>query len=165
MRELHHREPGPIAVGLTEDALSVEIICDGHHLHPRVIDLVFRAKPDGKVVLVSDAVAALGLADGQFEMFGVACVISGGAVRLRDGGNLAGSCLSLDRAVRNIHDWLPHLPLERVLRAAAAAPAAVIGEHARGEIAEGKLADLAVLGDQLETVATITKGIGPIGPI
>jgi N-acetylglucosamine-6-phosphate deacetylase len=158
MRELHHREPGPIGVGLTEDTLSVEIICDGHHLHPRIVDLAFRAKPDGKVVMVSDAVAALGLADGPCEMFGVACVISGGAVRLRDGGNLAGSCLSLDRAVRNVRGWLPHLPLERILRAASAAPAAAIGENGTGEIAEGKAADLVVLDSGLGVVATLVRG-------
>lgn len=164
MRELHHREPGPIGVGLTEDALSVELICDGHHLHPRIVDLAFRAKPDGKVVMVSDAVAALGLPDGWCEMFGVVCIISGGAVRLRDGGNLAGSCLSLDRAVRNVHGWLPHLPLERILRAASTAPAAVIGEEVTGEIAEGKAADLVVLDDRLEVATTLVRGkwIGPM---
>lgn len=158
MRELHHREPGPIGVGLTEDALSVELICDGHHLHPRIVDVVFRCKPDGKVVMVSDAVAALGLPDGPCEMFGVACVISGGAVRLRDGGNLAGSCSSLDRAVRNVRGWLPHLPLERILRAASTAPAAAIGEAGAGEIAEGKAADLVVLDNQLEVAAAVVRG-------
>jgi len=165
MRELHHREPGPSGVGLTEDTVSVEIICDGHHLHPRVVDLVFRAKPDGKVVMVSDAVAALGLPDGPCEMFGVACVISGGAVRLRDGGNLAGSCLSLDRAVRNVRSWLPHLPLERILTAASTAPAQAIGETRTGEIAAGKQADLVILDRNLSVVAALAGGIGLIGPI
>lgn len=165
MRELHHREPGPIGVGLTEDGVSVEIICDGHHLHPRVVDLAFRAKPEGKVVMVSDAVAALGLPEGPCEMFGVACVISGGAVRLRDGGNLAGSCLSLDRAVRNVHEWLPRLPLGRILNAASSAPATAIGETKTGEIAPGKRADLVVLDRNLSVVAVVAGGIGRIGPI
>jgi N-acetylglucosamine-6-phosphate deacetylase len=158
MRELHHREPGPIGVGLTEDEVSVELICDGHHLNPRMVDLVFRCKPDGKVVLVSDAVAALGLPDGPCSMFGVECVIEGGAVRLRHGGNLAGSCLSLDRAVRNLRSWLPRLPLESVLRAATSAPAAVIGETRVGEIAEGKEADLVIMNERLEMVATVMRG-------
>lgn len=158
MRELHHREPGPIGVGLTEDDVSVELICDGHHLHPRVVDLVFRCKPDGKVVLVSDAVAALGLPEGPCSMFGLDCVIEGGAVRLRQGGNLAGSCLSLDRAVRNVRDWLPRLPLERILRAATSAPAAVIGETRVGEIAAGKAADLVILDARLKVVATVLRG-------
>lgn len=162
MRELHHREPGPIGVGLTEDGVSVELICDGHHLHPRIVDIAFRAKPDGKVVLVSDAVAALGLPDGPCEMFGIGCVVSGGAVRLRNGGNLAGSCLSLDRAVRNILGWLPDLPLERVLRSASTAAAGVIGEQSTGELVVGKDADLVVLDDNLEVVACLTRGVGRI---
>jgi N-acetylglucosamine-6-phosphate deacetylase len=165
MRELHHREPGPIGVGLTDDALSVEIICDGHHLHPRAVDLTFRAKPDGKVVMVSDAVAALGLPEGPCEMFGVACVIGGGAVRLRDGGNLAGSCLSLDRAVRNVRSWLPQLPLGRILNAASSAPAAAIGEERTGVIAAGKPADLTILDHDLSVVAALTGGVGRMGPI
>jgi N-acetylglucosamine-6-phosphate deacetylase len=165
MRELHHREPGPIGVGLTEDALSVEVICDGHHLHPRAVELVFRAKPDGKVVMVSDAVAALGLPDGPCEMFGVACVISGGAVRLRAGGNLAGSCLSLDRAVRNVRGWLPQLPLERILLAASTAPAAAIGETTCGEITPGKRADLVILDATLTPVAALAGGKGLMGPV
>lgn len=158
MRELHHREPGVIGVALTEDSVSVELICDGHHLAPRVTDLALRCKPRGKAVLVSDAVGALGMPDGDYEMFGIACKIAGGAVRLRDGGNLAGSCLSLDRAVRNLHRWLPRLPLEDVLRAASSAPAAVIGETQTGAIVEGRSADLVVLDSNLEVVATICRG-------
>jgi N-acetylglucosamine-6-phosphate deacetylase len=158
MRELHHREPGPIGVGLTDDSLSVELICDGHHLHPRVVDLVFRAKPEGKVVLVSDAVAALGLPDGSCEMFGVACVVRGGAVRLRDDGRLAGSCLSLDRAVRNVRTWLPQLSLERILRAASTAPATLIGDDRLGAIEPGRAADLVVLDDDLQVAATLVRG-------
>jgi N-acetylglucosamine-6-phosphate deacetylase len=158
MRELHHREPGPIGVGLTEDDASVELICDGHHLHPRVVDLVFRCKPDGKAVLVSDAVAALGLPAGPSEMFGVACIIRDGAVRLRDGGNLAGSCLSLDLAVRNVRRWLPGLSLERILGAATSAPAAVIGETRVGKIAEGNEADIVILDGALQVVTTVVAG-------
>jgi N-acetylglucosamine-6-phosphate deacetylase len=130
----------------------------GHHLHPFIVDLAFRAKPEGKVVLVSDAVAALGLPDGPCEMFGIACVISGGAVRLREGGNLAGSCLSLDRAVRNVHGWLPSLPLEHILRAASTAPANAIGEQATGTIAAGNAADLVVLGEGLQVAAALVRG-------
>jgi N-acetylglucosamine-6-phosphate deacetylase len=136
----------------------VEIICDGHHLHPRTVDLVFRAKPDGKVVMISDAVAALGLADGDYEMFGFRCVISGGAVHIAGGKTLAGSCLSLDRAVRNVHGWLPDLPIERILRAASSAGAAAIGERATGEIAEGKVADLVALDSGLQVAAAWIKG-------
>ena len=157
MRPLHHREPGVIGVALTDDALSVELICDGHHLAPRTVDLALRCKPVGKAVLVSDAVA-LGMPEGEHEMFGVSCTVAGGAVRLREGGNLAGSCLSLDAAVRNVHRWLPQVPLERVLGAAAAAPAAVINESHTGIMPIGGAADLTILDTQLNVVATIARG-------
>jgi len=158
MRELHHREPGVIGVGLTEDRVSVELICDGHHLAPRIVDMAFRCKPAGKAVLVSDAVAALGMPEGDCALFGVPCRIEGGAVRLRHGGQLAGSCLRLDTAVRHVLSWVPGLPLEDALRAASRAPAAVVGSAACGEIEAGYIADLVVLDPALEVVATICRG-------
>jgi len=158
MGALHHREPGGVGVALTTDTLSVELICDGHHLAPRTVDLVWRCKPADKVVLVSDAVGALGMPDGDYEMFGVRCTIADGAVRLQDNGRLAGSCSSLDRAVRNLRRWLPDVPLARILRAASSAPAAVIGETDAGEIVEGRSADLVLLDSDLNVVETIVHG-------
>ncbi len=158
MRELRHREPGVIGVALTEDAVSVELICDGHHVAPRVIDLALRCKPPGKAILVSDAVGALGMPDGDYDMFGAACTIAGGTVRLRQGGALAGSCLTLDQAVRNLRNWMPRLDLADVLRAASSAPAAVIDERSCGRIVEGCAADLVLLDSNLEVVETICRG-------
>jgi N-acetylglucosamine-6-phosphate deacetylase len=158
MRGLHHREPGVAGSALVEDDVSVELICDGHHLAPAVVDLAFRCKPDGKVVLVSDAVGALGMPDGDYEMFGIQCTVADGAVRLRESGTLAGSCLSLDRAVRNVRRWLPSLPVERILRAASSSAAAAIGEHRTGDLAEGRDADLVLLDDAFEPVLTIVQG-------
>lgn len=158
MRALHHREPGIAGTALTEDGLSVELVCDGHHVSPRMVDLVFRCKPPGTVVLVSDAVGALGMPDGEYEMFGVSCVIAGGTVRLGAGGPLAGSCLGLDRAVRNVRRWLPALPPARVLAAAAAVPALVINEADAGTISEGCTADLVLLDEGLEVAATVCRG-------
>jgi len=85
-------------------------------------------------------------------------VIADGAVRLRGSGVLAGSCLSLDRAVRNVHRWVPQLPLDQVLSAASSAPAAVIGEQRTGIIAEGHMADLVMLDADLNVVATVCGG-------
>jgi len=158
MRPLHHREPGVVGAALTEDALSVELICDGHHVAPAVIDLVWRCKPPGKVVLVSDGVAPLGMPDGDYALFGVACRKRAGAVRLGNGDRLAGSCLSLDQAVRNLRQWLPRRPVEEILASAASAPAAVIGESSAGVIAAGHAADVVVLDADLQVVATICGG-------
>jgi len=158
MRALHHREPGIAGTALTEDALSVELVCDGHHVAPRMVDLAFRCKPPGQIVLVSDAAGALGLPDGAYEMFGVRCVIAGGTARIGTDGPLAGSCLGLDQAVRNLRRWLPTLPVTHVLEAASAAAARVIDARDAGTIAAGRTADLVVLDAALEVVATVCRG-------
>lgn len=159
MRELHHREPGIAGVALADDRLSVELICDGHHLHPQTVDLALRCKPTAKVVLVSDAVAALGLPDGDYSMFGVKCVLAHGAVRLKATGQLAGSCLTLDRALRNVREWRPAIPLADLLHMAAQTPARTIGLDQRyGTIAEGKAADLVVLTHDLRILMTFGAG-------
>lgn len=158
MGALHHREPGVIGVALTEDSVSVELIADGHHLAPRIVDLAFRCKPAGKAILVSDAVAALGLPEGDCELFGVPCRIEGGAVRLRDGGQLAGSCLRLDQAVRHLRAWAPSLSLEDVIRAASSGPAAVLDGAACEGLEAGCIGDITVLDVGLEVVATICRG-------
>lgn len=158
MRELHHREPGILGVALTDDRLSTELICDGYHLDPRAVDLAWRSKPARKTVLVSDAVG-LGLPDGDYEMFGVQCAVTAGAIRLKRGGQLAGSCLTLDRAVRNVHAWQPQTPLVDVLHAASWAPSAVIGVDAeRGTLGVGKAADIVLLAPDLTVEATWRDG-------
>jgi N-acetylglucosamine-6-phosphate deacetylase len=96
--------------------------------------------------------------DGDYELFGISCTLSNGTVRAKPSGRLAGSCLSLDRAVRNLRQWLPHVPVEDLLAAASAAPATVIGATQAGVIAEGHAANLVVLDHRLEVVATICGG-------
>ena len=104
------------------------------------------------------AVAPLGMPDGDYNLFAVACTKHDGAVRRRDSGRLAGSCLSLDRAVRNLHQWLPRLAVEDILAAASSAPASVIDAAQGGVIGEGCAADIVVLDRDLEVVATICRG-------
>lgn len=155
---LHHRAPGLVGTALTDDRLSVELIADGIHLHRRALDVTMRCKPPGRVVLISDGVAAVGLPDGELELFGVPCVAND-AVRIRATGQLAGSRLTLDRAVRNLRDWFPAAPLERWLGAASAAPAAVVGLGDRvGAIASGYDADLVVLTRALDVAVTVVRG-------
>lgn len=159
MRELHHREPGILGVALTDDRLSTELICDGQHLSEQAIDLALRCKPADKIVLVSDAVAALGLADGEYELFGLRCTVGHGAVRLTESGQLAGSCLSLDQAVRNVRPWQPRLPLHDLLHMASRTPARVAGvDGVCGTIEAGKEADVILLDPGLRVVRTLRGG-------
>jgi N-acetylglucosamine-6-phosphate deacetylase len=155
----HHRAPGLVGSALTDDRLSVELIADGVHLHQRAIDIALRCKPPEKVVLVSDGVAAVGMPDGAvLDLFGLPCV-AGAAVRVRATGQLAGSRLTLDRALRRLRGWFPAVPLERLLAAVSAAPAALLGAGDRvGAIAPGQDADLVVLTPALEVAVAIGAG-------
>jgi N-acetylglucosamine-6-phosphate deacetylase len=157
MGTLHHRAPGLIGAALSEDRLSVEVICDGAHVERQAVDIAVRCKPPGKLVLVSDAVAACSAPTGDFELFGTACV-AGDAVRVKATGQLAGSCLTLDAALRRMHAWFPALPLGQCVRMATAAPAAVVGATDAGILAPGRSADVVVLTPALAVAATLCGG-------
>lgn len=154
MRGIHHREPGAAGVLLADERVTCELICDGHHLHRDSIHLALRAKPRERVVLVTDAVAPMGQGEGEYDMFGVRCIVRDGCVRLAEGGNLAGSVLSLDVAIRNLHRWFPDVPLHRLWRYAATNPADELGLRDSGRIAAGAVADLVRYTSDLEVRAT-----------
>jgi N-acetylglucosamine-6-phosphate deacetylase len=101
MKTLHHREAGPIGWGLVADGVSVDVIADGHHLSAEMLKLVFRAKGDGRVALISDAMPAAGLADGSYSVWGETLTVRGGAAR-NAAGALAGSTALLDDCVRHL---------------------------------------------------------------
>jgi N-acetylglucosamine-6-phosphate deacetylase len=155
MAPFHHRAPGAVGVALTDDALTVEVICDGHHLHPRTVDLIFRCKPKDRIALVSDAVAA-GLAEGAHELFGLRCEVRAGTVRT-EAGQLAGSCLTLDAAIRNLRSWRPERALADILACASTVPAR-LAAAAAGKVAVGAGADLVLLRDDMRVAATVVQG-------
>ena len=156
MRGFHHREPGALGAALLAP-VTAELIADGVHVHPAAAELLLRVKgPDG-VVLVSDAVAAAGLGEGTFELAGQTVYARQGRATLRD-GTLAGSVLTMDRAVRFVVQQLGR-PLEEAVRMASLNAARCLGlEGVRGRIAVGYLADLVVLDGQLEVAATFVEG-------
>jgi N-acetylglucosamine-6-phosphate deacetylase len=155
MSPLHHRAPGIAGVALTDDALTVEVICDGHHLHPRAVDLIFRCKPPHRIAMVTDAVAA-GMPEGTHDVFGVRCEVRGGTVRTAT-GQLAGSCLTMDAAVRNVRAWQPGRTLGQILACASAVPARVIAANPVS-LSIGADADLVLLSDDMRVAATFVKG-------
>ncbi|SOC89259.1 N-acetylglucosamine-6-phosphate deacetylase [Curtobacterium sp. 314Chir4.1] len=142
MPPLHHREPGPVGVALTDDRLVVECIVDGHHLDPVAVDLVRRAAP-GRMVLVSDAMSATGCPDGDHTIAGSAVSVRGGVAMLRDGSSLAGSTITVADAVRRLLD--SGTPLTEVVAAASTRPARLLGRPA--PLTVGAPADLVVLDD------------------
>jgi N-acetylglucosamine-6-phosphate deacetylase len=119
MKPLHHREAGPIGWGLVTDGVSVDVIADGHHLSKEMLKLVLRAKGDGRVALISDAMPAAGLADGDYAVWGETLTVKAGTARNASGA-LAGSTALLDDCVRHLAGI--GLPEEVAIRAASDVP-------------------------------------------
>ena len=157
MPGLHHREPGMIGAALTDGRVYAQIIVDGHHLHPAVVDLVVRAKGPGRTLLVSDSIVAAGLPDDEYELGPTWIRVTDGVPRTQDGG-LAGSVLTLDAAVRNVRE-ATGLPLRDCLAMATSSPAAAMGWSAtRGHLRVGREADLTLCTTELEVLATWVAG-------
>jgi N-acetylglucosamine-6-phosphate deacetylase len=157
MRPFHQREPGISGWALIDDRIYTEIIADGIHLHPTTLQLIFRVKGVERTPLVSDGSSAVGMPDGRYSLSGKPIAVKNGECRDME-GNLAGSTLTLDRAVRNIVEWLD-IPLHEALTAASATPARSMRMGAtRGIISPGADADLVFLNSDLQVLQTMVAG-------
>lgn len=156
MRGLHHREPGPAAALLEHPDAHVELIADGVHLHPAVLRLAAAAKPH-LTVLVTDAMAAAAAEDGDYRLGPMDVEVRAGVARLAGSGAIAGSTLTMAAAVRHaVH--VAGLPIEDVVRAATATPAALLGLERIGSLRPGHLADLVVLDADLGVQRVMRRG-------
>jgi len=141
MRPLTSREPGTVGAALDDDRLWAGIIADGHHVHPASIRLAHAAKPEGKLVLVSDAMAPVGGTQPSFELYGENIREHNGCLVNADGA-LAGSAIGMIDAVRYAHLGVG-IPLGECLRMASLYPAAILNlDSTLGHIASGCRADL-----------------------
>lgn len=155
MRPLHHREPGIIGAALRAD-LACELINDGVHVHPAITSLL--ARRPASLVLVTDAIDATGVGDGRFQLGGQAVQVRDGHARLED-GSLAGSTLTMDRAVRRAVLECG-LAIEVAAACAATNPARVLNiDDECGSIAPGLAADLVVLDDELNVQRVMVGGV------
>jgi N-acetylglucosamine-6-phosphate deacetylase len=155
MRPLDHREPGILGEVLTDTRLSADIIADGIHLDPAVVELFLKAKGPDAAVLITDAISATGMPDGRYRLGTFEVEVKNG--RCEAGGKLAGSVLTMDRAVRNVMRFA-HWDLQQALRLATLNPARVAGLANRGKIEAGAAADVLVLSPQGEVRNTIIRG-------
>jgi N-acetylglucosamine-6-phosphate deacetylase len=157
MRGIHQREPGPVIAALLSDAVSVEMIVDGIHLHPAIVDFVLKTKGKEKVMLVTDAMRAKCLSDGCYDLGGQTVHVKNGQAQLAD-GTLAGSVLSMPSAIQNTLKFTG-CSLEDTLKMASENPAKALGLfHKKGSIAEKKDADLVVLDEAFNVVLTLCRG-------
>lgn len=151
MSGLDHREPGVAAAALLDDRVTTGLIPDGVHVHPDLVRLAFRVKGPARVALVTDAVAWRAGTAGPVRL-----THDGAAARLAD-GTLAGSSLTMDRAVANVVGW-GATDLVGAVRAASTTPADLLGRDDLGRIAVGARADLAALGSDGRCTATWLAG-------
>ena len=159
-RGLHHREPGVPGAGLSDSRYRLGLIADLHHVAESVVKITFAAAPD-RVVLVTDAVAAMGMPAGTSTLGGQPTVVEDDGEPARRGdGVLAGSNLTLDQAVRNVVGL--GVDFQTAVRAATSTPADVIGRADLGRIAIGTAADL-VWWDESWQVGEVWLGGEPVG--
>jgi N-acetylglucosamine-6-phosphate deacetylase len=157
MRPLDHRDPGILGEVLTDSRLSADIIADGIHLDPIIVELFLKAKGPDAAVLITDATAATGMPDGRYRLGSLEVEVKGG--RCMVGGKLAGSVLNMDRAVRNVVQFA-RWELQQAVRLATLNPARVAGVKQGGVLEAGAPADLVVLSPSGEVRQTIIRGAG-----
>jgi N-acetylglucosamine-6-phosphate deacetylase len=158
MRPFSHRGTGVLGAVLTSPKVSAELIADGVHVDEAAMRMLVELKTPERVILVSDGMSATGMPDGKYQLGMFEVKVSGGVARNAE-GKLAGSTLTLDRALRNMVAL--GVPLSSVLRMVTANPARQIGLGARkGVLAPGADADLVFLDDKLEVSGVMTRGAG-----
>lgn len=157
MPPLDHRAPGLAGALLTEGGSTVGIIADGLHVHPALVALAWAAKGPTRLTLVTDAMAALGMPPGRYQLGDWEAIVDGSSARLAD-GRLAGSLLSLDAAVRNLIAYTG-CSLGAALATVTTVPAALLGlGDTYGRLGPGSAADLAVLTADNAVAATMLGG-------
>lgn len=162
MAPVHHRDPGPIVALLEDERVTVELILDGVHLHPAVAGLVRSATASAggnrRVALVTDAMDATDIGDGEYVLGDLAVRVTDGVARLVDGGAIAGSTLTMDRAFRFAVEQAGFTVPEAV-QATSATPARLLAIDGRtGALATGLAADLVVLNPELTVDAVMARG-------
>ena len=159
MRALDHREPGILGTVLTTDALYAELICDGVHVDPALVKLWWRAKGVSRAILITDAMSATGMPDGEYLLAGLPVLVANGRASLKEAaGTLAGSVLTLDLGLKNFVTYTGAL-LETALPLVTRNPAEMTGFGGRaGTIREGQAANLVALTKDGMLIGSIIQG-------
>jgi len=156
MRGIHQREPGATGAILLSDEVTAEIIVDGIHLHPSIVNLIYKLKIHKQLVLISDAIRAKCLGDGIYDLGGQQVEVKGERAQLSD-GTLAGSILRLPNAIQNVITFT-HCKMIDAINMASLNPARILELEHKGSIDNGKDADIAVFDDNWNTIVTFREG-------
>jgi N-acetylglucosamine-6-phosphate deacetylase len=156
MRPLLHRDVGPIGCVVSDDEFTADLICDGVHLAPAMLQTLLRSVGVERLMLISDAIRAAGLGPGTYDLGGLDVNVENGACRLAD-GTLAGSVLTMSRAFQLVQE-LGEVSLAAASQLTATNPARRLGFARKGNIAENYDADIVLLSPDSEVLATIVQG-------
>ena len=157
MSPLHHRDIGLVGAGLLHDDVFAELICDKLHISPAMIQLVFKVKGADHVVLITDAMRAAGMPDGEYSLGGLPVIVSEGAARLKEGGALAGSTLQICDALKNVCE-VTGMALCELVRTTSDNQAQALDLGKIGRIEPGYAADLVLLDDDFKVLSTFVDG-------
>ena len=156
MNPLHQRQIGLASTALVDDRITVELIFDGFHIHPQMIDLACRAKSRDQVIAVSAATIGTGLTDGEYEFNDTKITIEDQHCRLED-GTISGSMITQETAWKNVLEFT-HFKPQNAISCFTSNPATDLGLDDRGLLQPGKNADIVVLNKNHEVVLTLVKG-------
>jgi N-acetylglucosamine-6-phosphate deacetylase len=161
MPKLHHRDPGGLAALLLSEQVRCELIADTIHVHPAMMQLLYRLKGENGVILITDAMRAAGMPDGLYHLGRYEVTLRDGHATLTD-GTLAGSVLTMDKALVNFASALNE-PLLHLWRVSSLNAACAIGiDDQYGSIAPGKVADLVLLQPEASHTVLMTLRGGKI---
>lgn len=155
MRPIHHRDPGMIVAAFEEKHVSLQAIVDNVHLHPAIIRLMHTIKGPEGMVLITDALQAMGMGDGNYLFGGHHVTVSDGVARLED-GTLASSTVTMNEALRYTVET--GIPLVDAVQMASTTPANILAFHQKGQISSGFDADLVLLDEQFQVLWTMVSG-------
>jgi N-acetylglucosamine-6-phosphate deacetylase len=157
MTGLHHRDIGLVGAGLMNKDVFIELICDTLHICPDMIELIFELKDNEKIQLITDAMCAAGMADGEYSIGGLPVIVSDGAARLKSNGALAGSTLKVCTALKNVAK-ITKKPLSELIKSTSWNQSQSLGLDKHGKIEPGYFADIVFLSDDFEPTKVFVNG-------